>query len=172
MKELRTNLHNRDGSMMNFDPKKLNALTVKLYGRDIGIIGRLAGDRHLFAFEQDYIDDPSRPTLSLSFKGETGGLVTTPRPIGIRLPPFFSTCGNIWHRAQVSNPIANSFFSPSLALIFPERLSSRPVTTMMPLITTMPTIIIAMIVVMMPRCGSHWPGCNSSSPPLWKALAA
>jgi serine/threonine-protein kinase HipA len=76
--------------MMNFDPKKLNALTVKLYGRDIGIIGRLAGDRHLFAFEQDYIDDPSRPTLSLSFKGETGGLVTTPRPIGIRLPPFFS----------------------------------------------------------------------------------
>ena len=75
---------------MKFDPKKLNALSVRLHGRPIGVITRLAGDRHLFAFEQDYIDDPQRPTLSLSFKGRTGGLVTTLRPVTRRVPPFFS----------------------------------------------------------------------------------
>jgi serine/threonine-protein kinase HipA len=75
---------------MKFDPKKLNALSVRLYGKHIGVITRLAGDRQLFAFEQDYIDDPQRPTLSLSFKGSTGGLVTNFRPVGRRVPVFFS----------------------------------------------------------------------------------
>jgi len=75
---------------MKFDPKKLNALSVRLHGKQIGVITRLAGDRHLFAFEQDYIDDQHRPTLSLSFKGSTGGLVTNFRPVGRRVPVFFS----------------------------------------------------------------------------------
>jgi serine/threonine-protein kinase HipA len=75
---------------MKFDPKKLNALSVRLYGKHIGVITRLAGDRQLFAFEQDYVDDEKRPTLSLSFKGSTGGLVTQTRPTGRRVPPFFS----------------------------------------------------------------------------------
>jgi serine/threonine-protein kinase HipA len=75
---------------MKFDPKKLNALSVRLYGKHIGVINRLAGDRQLFAFEQDYVDDEKRPTLSLSFKGSTGGLVTQTRPTGRRVPPFFS----------------------------------------------------------------------------------
>ena len=75
---------------MNFDPRKLNALAVHLHGKRIGVINRMAADRHLFAFEQDYIDNPNRPTLSLSFKGQGGGLVTSVRPVGRRLPPFFS----------------------------------------------------------------------------------
>ncbi len=75
---------------MKFDPKKLNALSVRLHGKHIGVINRLAGDRQLFAFEQEYIDDEKRPTLSLSFKGSTGGLVTQTRPTGRRVPPFFS----------------------------------------------------------------------------------
>jgi serine/threonine-protein kinase HipA len=75
---------------MKFDPKKLNALSVRLHGKHIGVINRLAGDRQLFAFEQDYIDDEKRPTLSLSFKGSTGGLVTQTRPTVRRVPPFFS----------------------------------------------------------------------------------
>jgi serine/threonine-protein kinase HipA len=75
---------------MKSDAKKLNALSVQLYGRQIGVITRLAGDRQLFAFEQDYIDDEKRPTLSLSFKGSTGGLVTHFRPVGRRVPAFFS----------------------------------------------------------------------------------
>ncbi|MCC6486904.1 MAG: HipA domain-containing protein [Candidatus Hydrogenedentes bacterium] len=70
--------------------EKVNALDVYLQDRRIGIINRLAGDRHLFAFEQDYIDDQNRLTLSLSYKGQAGGLVTAVRPVSRRLPPFFS----------------------------------------------------------------------------------
>jgi serine/threonine-protein kinase HipA len=76
--------------MVNPELEKVNALAVYLQDRRIGIINRLAGDRHLFAFEQDYVDDPNRPTLSLSYKGQAGGLVTAVRPVGRRLPPFFS----------------------------------------------------------------------------------
>jgi serine/threonine-protein kinase HipA len=75
---------------MKIDPLKLNALAVHLHDRRIGVITGLAGDRQLFAFEQDYIDDPDRPTLSLSFKGRTGGLVTSVRIVSRRLPQFFS----------------------------------------------------------------------------------
>jgi serine/threonine-protein kinase HipA len=74
---------------MKLDPE-LNALAVQLHGRQIGIINRLAGDRHLFSFEQEYVDDQTRPTLSLAFKGRSGGLVTALRPVGRRVPPFFS----------------------------------------------------------------------------------
>src|SRR5664280_2426870 len=74
---------------MKPDPK-LNALAVQLHGRQIGIVNRFAGDRHLFSFEQEYVDDPNRPALSLSFKGRSGGLVTAARPVGRRVPPFFS----------------------------------------------------------------------------------
>ena len=75
---------------MNPELEKVNALAVCLHGRRIGVINRLAGDRHLFAFDQDYVEDANRPTLSLSFKGQAGGLVTAIRPVGRRLPPFFS----------------------------------------------------------------------------------
>jgi serine/threonine-protein kinase HipA len=75
---------------MKFEPKKLTALSVRLHGRQIGVVTRLAGDRQIFAFEQDYVDDPQRPILSLSFKGRTGGLVTAVRPVPRRVPPFFS----------------------------------------------------------------------------------
>ncbi|MGH9794668.1 MAG: type II toxin-antitoxin system HipA family toxin [Candidatus Acidiferrales bacterium] len=75
---------------MKVDLRKLNSLAVRLHGRQIGVINRLAGDRQLFAFEQDYIDDLERPTLSLSFKSRTGGLLTAVRPVTARVPPFFS----------------------------------------------------------------------------------
>jgi serine/threonine-protein kinase HipA len=75
---------------MNSEYANLNALAVRLYGRQIGIITKLAGERQLFAFEQDYIDDPERPTLSLSFKSTTGGVVTSARPVSLRVPPFFA----------------------------------------------------------------------------------
>ncbi len=75
---------------MNPRLQGVNALAVYLQGQRIGIINRLAGDRHIFAFEQDYIDNPNRPTLSLAYKGQAGGLVTAVRPVSRRLPPFFS----------------------------------------------------------------------------------
>jgi serine/threonine-protein kinase HipA len=75
---------------VTIDPKKLTALGVDLQGRRIGVIHRLAGDQQLFALEQDYIDDPRRPTLSLSYKSRTGGLVTSVQQVHRRVPPFFS----------------------------------------------------------------------------------
>jgi serine/threonine-protein kinase HipA len=75
---------------MSFDPKTLNALAVNLYGRRIGVVNRISGDHHLFSFDQDYIEDEGRPVLSLSFKGQSGGLVIPTRAVTGRLPAFFS----------------------------------------------------------------------------------
>lgn len=75
---------------MKSNSQKINALVVKLQDYRVGIINRLAGDRYFFSFEEDYINDPNRPTLSLSFKGQTGGLVTATRVYNLRVPPFFS----------------------------------------------------------------------------------
>ena len=75
---------------MTFDARKLAALAVNLHGRRIGVITRLAGDKQIFAFDESYIDDSVRPTLSLSYKGRTGGLVTAIQPINRRVPSFFS----------------------------------------------------------------------------------
>jgi serine/threonine-protein kinase HipA len=75
---------------MKSEYDNLKALAVRLYGRQIGIINKLAGERHLFSFEQEYVDDTERPVLSLSFKSATGGVVTSTRPVSGRVPPFFS----------------------------------------------------------------------------------
>ena len=118
---------------MRFDKEKLNALSVRLYGKRIGVITRLAGDRQLFAFEQDYIDDPQRPTLSLSFKGSTGGLVTNFRPVGRRVPVFFSNLLPEGHlrdylarRADV-NPEREFFLLAVLGADLPGALVVAPV---------------------------------------------
>ena len=117
---------------MRFDPKKLNALSVRLHGKHIGIITRLAGDRQLFAFQQHYIDDPQRSTLSLSFKGSTGGLVTNFRPVGRRVPVFFSNLLPEGHlrdylakRAQV-NPDREFFLLAVLGADLPGALVVAP----------------------------------------------
>ncbi len=65
-------------------------LRVLLHKQPIGTLALLAGDQTLFAFEEDYINDLARPTLSLSFKASTGGLITDVRPTRTRLPPFFA----------------------------------------------------------------------------------
>ncbi len=72
------------------DLDKVRALEVSLEGKRIGVINRLAGDRVLFAFEPEYVDDPTRPTLSLSFKGQGGTVVTSTRSYPARVPPFFA----------------------------------------------------------------------------------
>jgi len=65
-------------------------LEVALCGEPIGTLTLLPGDRTLFAFHQDYIDDPERPILSLSFRDQLGGLIKEVRPTRTRVPPFFS----------------------------------------------------------------------------------
>ena len=75
---------------MRLDLESTKALAVELHGRRIGVISRLAGDRQLFALEESYVTDPARPTLSLSFKAQSGELITTPRTYVARVPPFFA----------------------------------------------------------------------------------
>jgi serine/threonine-protein kinase HipA len=117
---------------MKFDPRKLNALSVRLYGKQIGVMTRLAGDRQLFAFEQDYIDDQHRSTLSLSFKSSTGGLVTKFSPVGRRAPVFFSNLLPEGHlrdylakRAEV-NPEREFFLLAVLGADLPGALVVAP----------------------------------------------
>ncbi len=68
----------------------LSVLTVALYGEPIGTLTLLPGDQTLFTFDQGYIDNPDRPTLSLSLKDALGELITDIRPTRTRVPPFFS----------------------------------------------------------------------------------
>ncbi len=67
-----------------------DSLEVLLDDRPVGTITALGGDRSIFAFDDAYADDPNRPTLSLSFKGEQGGLLREHNPTQTRLLPFFS----------------------------------------------------------------------------------
>lgn len=66
------------------------ALNVLLHGATIGTLTQLGGDRTLFAFNDDYVENPQRPTLSLSFRGDAGELLLDQRPTRRRVPPFFA----------------------------------------------------------------------------------
>jgi serine/threonine-protein kinase HipA len=68
----------------------VSVLEVLLYGKRIGTLTRVAGDRTLFAFNQDYIDDPDRPTLGLGFKDTLGHLITEFATVQTKVMPFFS----------------------------------------------------------------------------------
>ena len=67
----------------------INSLEICLRERRVGLLNWLPGDRHIFVFDESYINDRGRPTLSLSFKGPTG-LITSTRIVNRRLLPFFS----------------------------------------------------------------------------------
>lgn len=68
----------------------VSILDVRLYGETIGTLTHLQGDRTIFTFNDDYVEDFDRPTLSLSFKDNLGGLITKIRPTQRVVPPFFS----------------------------------------------------------------------------------
>lgn len=68
----------------------VSVLEVRLHGQPIGTLTRVAGDRVLFAFNETYMADDARPTLSLGFKDALGGLIADFRPTQTRLLPFFS----------------------------------------------------------------------------------
>ncbi len=68
----------------------VSVLEVLLYGEPIGTLTRVGGDRTLFAFSDAYVADEQRRTLSLSFKDETGSLITELRPVTSKVMPFFS----------------------------------------------------------------------------------
>ena len=113
---------------------RLNALAIHLHGRRIGVINRLTGDHHIFSFDQEYVDDTERATLSLSFKGRTGGLVTAVRPVGRRLTPFFSNLlpegplrEYLAQQAGVK-PLREFFLLAALGADLPGALTATPLT--------------------------------------------
>lgn len=69
---------------------KVSVLEVLFYGEPIGTLTRVDGDRSLFAFNEAYIANSNRATLSLGFKDQYGELLTEFRPYQTRLMPFFS----------------------------------------------------------------------------------
>jgi len=76
--------------MMGMNMADIHILDVELYGEKIGTLTLLPGDRTLFAFDEGYIANPERPTLSLSFKDVHGRLITGFSPVQTRVPPFFA----------------------------------------------------------------------------------
>lgn len=68
----------------------VTTLTVRLYDETIGTLTHVGGDRSLFAFNEAYIANPNRATLSLSFKDTLGQLLTEFKPYRVKLMPFFS----------------------------------------------------------------------------------
>lgn len=68
----------------------ISVLDVLLHGHLIGSLTQIGYDRNLFGFTQDYINNPARLTLSLSFKDEFGNLIANIAPRQTKVPPFFS----------------------------------------------------------------------------------
>lgn len=68
----------------------VSVLSVRLYGEEIGTITHVGAEKTLFAFNDAYVENPERPTLSLQFKNGFGELITDFRPYKIKLMPYFS----------------------------------------------------------------------------------
>ena len=66
------------------------ALDIFLYDRRIGTITLLDGDHSIFTFDEGYVADEARETLSLSVRDEYGALITDTRAYRTRVAPFFS----------------------------------------------------------------------------------
>ena len=111
----------------------VSVLDVRLHGDAIATLTHLQGDRTIFAFNERYVEDTTRPTLSLSFKDNLGGLITHSRPTQRVVPPFFSNLLPEGHlrryladRAGV-NPQREFFLLWMLGQDLPGALSIHPV---------------------------------------------
>lgn len=69
---------------------EVSVINVNLYGNQVGTLTNVGGDRTLFAFTDEYIENTQRPVLGLSFKDQFGTLRTEFRPYQKRVMPFFS----------------------------------------------------------------------------------
>jgi serine/threonine-protein kinase HipA len=65
-------------------------LDIYLHDRPIGKITRIDGDRSIFAFDDAYLADEDRPTLSLAYKDQYGAVINEPHPYQTRIEPWFS----------------------------------------------------------------------------------
>lgn len=65
-------------------------LRIKLGNRLVGTITNVVTDKNIFVFDPGYVEDERRPVLSLSYYDMERRLITRPREVQRRLPPFFS----------------------------------------------------------------------------------
>ena len=65
-------------------------LRIKLGNRLVGTITNVVTDKNIFVFDPGYIEDEHRRVLSLSYYDIERKLITRPREVQRRLPPFFS----------------------------------------------------------------------------------
>ena len=70
--------------------KRPSVLEVWLNDARVGTITNLPYDRNLFVFEESYVADRNRPTLSLSFSDPQGNIIVAPQEVTARVPAFFS----------------------------------------------------------------------------------
>lgn len=66
------------------------ALDILLGETRVGTIARLDGDASIFTFDEDYLADQTRPTLSLAYKDPTGDILSDTRSYRTVIEPFFS----------------------------------------------------------------------------------
>lgn len=65
-------------------------LAVSLNSTPVGSLARLDGDRILFEFDHGYVENANRPTLSLSFLDNDGGVSVNQRTTRRKASPFFA----------------------------------------------------------------------------------
>jgi len=58
--------------------------------RRVGVITNIDNDQNVFVFDDDYVADPERPTLSLGFLDASGNLASQTRKPQTKLLPFFA----------------------------------------------------------------------------------
>lgn len=66
------------------------ALDIFLHDRRIGTVARVDGDRSIFTFDEGYLSDEERPTLSLAYRDQYGAIINAPRVYQTQIEPFFS----------------------------------------------------------------------------------
>ena len=82
----------------------VQVLQINLHNTAIGTLTLLDGDRSIFAFNDDYLNNPDRATLSLSFLDPFGDLITQTNPTQTALSPFFS---NLLPEGRMRDYLAN-----------------------------------------------------------------
>jgi len=85
----------------------ISVLEVRLYDEPIGTLTRVEGDRTIFAFNEEYVNDPQRPTLGLRFKDAYGELITEFKMRQTKVMPFFSNLLPEGHMRRYLADMAN-----------------------------------------------------------------
>ena len=85
----------------------ISVLEVRLYDEPIGTLTRVEGDRTIFAFNEEYVNDPQRSTLGLRFKDSYGELITEFKMRQTKVMPFFANLLPEGHMRQYLADTAN-----------------------------------------------------------------